>query len=270
MIRLFYLVLFTIILSGCNVVGVGPQGFDTKFSYVDNTNPNGYEVIEDPTGRFAGTKVESFRIDPNYCKGDDCKNNSRRSAKVQDIWDDTTTNDKQPSESWYGWYIYLPTDFDPGLKKTDGFMSLVSFKHDNLNCGTSIFQNNDKSDTLNYVLGYATGNTDNYAPGKPAECKDILRQPIYKISRMRGRWTKFEMFANWKNSDDGNVKIYIDGNKMLEYNGVVCRPGCDKFNFFAYGLYIGNVQDLSKLKASHVLYNKISRARKREELLVNK
>lgn len=270
MIRIFVLLSVCLLTAACGAGYSGPKGFNTSFADEDNSSPNGYSVIDDPTQQFTSDKVERFRIVHEYCDGDDCKHNSRRAVRKQDIWDDTTANDIQPKKSWYGWYLNLPKTFDPGLNNTDGFISFLNFKHNDLDCGTSIFQNNNRSDDLDYVISYATGGEDKYAPGQPKACKDVLRQPIYKISDMRGKWTKFEMFANWENSKNGEVDIFINGKQVLDYNGIVCPAGCDKYNFLGYGLYIGNVQVISKLKASEVMFTQLSRSTNREDLLVNK
>lgn len=75
-----------------------------------STRSYSYSVVDDPTGIATAPKIEVFEVRQGDCgfvkRWNDCSKDRER-CEQEEISENTSIGD----EYWYGWHLYVPTDF---------------------------------------------------------------------------------------------------------------------------------------------------------------
>jgi hypothetical protein len=232
------------------------KGFEEK----DINQPDGYAFIQNPTESSLFKKVHSFSIEPG-CKSNvtyhdgnasDCKYGSVRAELSEDgrNWPDL-----QPDQAWYGWDIYIPKDFPTARQQGSGKYLLGQWH--NGQCPHISFINQPSNDNLYLQTMTALGNY---------ECRNRSKTKIVSFSELKGKWTRFETFVKWSSNEDGEVKIYVDGQLKVDRKGPNLTVGFENNNHFDFGVYLCCTNNINRIKRTTVLYANVSRASQRERL----
>ena len=206
--------------------------------------------------------VEQFSIEPG-CVGkldgdySDCTYGSVRSELVEDVWTAKTYGLGQPSSAWYGWDIYLPSDFPSATTQQNG-QNMFGQWH-NGQCPHLSVVNQRDTNAVGFQLLRSLGNY---------ECKMTSFFNLTSLTQMRGRWTRFEFFVRW-DEQQGEIIAFVNGIQRARYEGRTLVEGLESKNSFRYGLYLCCTDNINLIQPTFVRYANVSRAETREGLLVN-
>ena len=232
------------------------NGFDEK----DINQPSGYSFINNPTENPAFKKVHSFSVEPG-CKSnvtyDDGKSSECKYESVRAELSEGGLNwpDLQPDEAWYGWDIYIPKDFPTARQQGSGKYILGQWH--NGQCPHISYINQPENDNLYLQTMTSLGNY---------ECENRSKTEIISFTELKGKWTRFETFVKWSSGEDGEVKIYVDGQLKIDKKGSNLTVGFENNNHFDFGVYLCCTNDIDSIKPTTVLYANISRASRRNNL----
>lgn len=232
-------------------------GFGGSQFFLSSTNQRGgFTMAPDPLDAANPKEVYRFSIQPGPCTGFDCQQQSVRSTIQQG------EDARQPKEVWYGWDIYFPADFPRDGQQATGKQIFNEWKDRNCKLvGLTVIPNIGGKDLL-WEMSGPTGKSKNKAG---EECQGLARFPIGPMSKIVGRWHRFEFFARWSKGDDGRYVVYMDGKKLVDYTGATCT-NCDQKNQHLFGNYLCCTENTETIKPSTVYYRFVSRAKKREDL----
>ena len=192
----FYLISFILlIVSGCVA---GEYNAPANMRVMPDTAHRSYQFTTSTDVARIGETSQRFEIRHGDCGNWDCNNDRRRIELNQYNADD---NVQSGDKVWYGYSIYLPTDFQDitpsnthvGQAKIIGGSPLWMFalREDRL-----IFENNvGETDTTN-------------------QC------PTISQTAMRGRWTDIVVFADYDKTPSGNpmVAVWVNGRQVCTDN----------------------------------------------------
>jgi hypothetical protein len=228
--------------------------------------PDGVTYIDDPTSQAPTEKVFSFNLPSGYCSdekyGDgtssDCTFNSSRSQMVEEVARTKENGTKQPAEAWYGFSVYFPTDFPYGTKQTKGHYDLAYWHNDK--CPHLTFQNfAGNSDILSLGTNTATGGYD---------CRPGPQLKVANFADLVGKWNRFEIYVKWSEGDNGEAKVYLNGEYAVQYKGPTLTAGLGQKNYFKFGVYLCCTEDVKKIVGTNVLYAAVKRSETRAGLFV--
>ena len=202
-----------------------------KIKMGKDENTKFYKKINDPTGLAPTKKVHFFKFG-SECgdikrdkkggkdhvgefKDSDCAENSVRSEISQ-------YKQKQPKESWYRWYVYLPEDFP--IQDTG---KLLLAQWHNGECPHVSFTSKGGEKGVLYFETMKTWQGD---------CKDSTRIQFTSIQELRGRWTEFVIFSRWDYGNEGIFQIYLDTKLVVDWKGRTLTIGKKK-NYLKLGIY---------------------------------
>ena len=219
--------------TGC----IATSSSTIKYGTDENTRPEDYAHIKDPTGTFE-EKVHRFEI-TSKCgslqrKGQtgiigkmeisDYGENNVRSEIVEDVWGDNRPGETQPTKRWYSWNVYLPNDYPI---QNSGKLLLAQFH--NSECPHLSFTSRGGDD--NGKLYYETMKL------WKDDCKDTVRKQITSIQKMRGKWTNFTLEMLWKNDETGIANLWLDGKQVLSHRGRTLTLQKENLNYMKVGIY---------------------------------
>lgn len=235
----------------------------------DYSAPRSVKTILDPTGDAPTRKVSSFTIPSAYCnpklydqrsKDSDCTWKSTRSQIRENVFATKRNGNRQPGQSWYGWYVYFPADFAYGARQTEGNYEFAYWH--NHQCPHLTFQNSAGRDNSLYLQ-------TNRALGH-YECAPATRLRVANFSDLVGKWNKFEVFVKWANNDSGVATVYLNDKLVVDFKGPTLTKGYEGINYFKYGIYLCCTRDVSKIKGTTVYFTGVSRAATRKGLRLAK
>lgn len=125
--RFFIRLIAVLVLNCISASAILAQGFG-QFAEKPINAPGSYDRARDPTGTAPERRVHLFSIDAGTCSArpygngfNDCHFQSVRSQLFE-------TNQVQPREAWYGWYMYLPPSFPLSNQQQGGepFLRLLA------------------------------------------------------------------------------------------------------------------------------------------------
>ena len=256
LISLFLLVLMcTVFVPG---VSQAEKSYPFKFNPSELTPKGSITKVQDPMNPSA-PKVQKFYIDGTRIEAADRPYNSVRAVMREDIYSNRPKGKNgQPKEAWYGWDIYFPKDFPSGPQQTKGGVRFFNFKHTN-ECSSMqlVHQPGYGDHDLFWRMSRVDANID---------CPTVREVKVADIRKLKGKWTRFEIFVRWSREGDGIAEVYVDGTRKVHFEGVTCIEDCYKFNPFAYGIYKSNSPSLASIKPSYVLFKNVSRGKTRQDL----
>lgn len=260
---------FAIILSGCQTTPQKPIN-STELDFGDFkpwqqnswNYEGGYSIVADPAG--SSELVEKFSLSEFKCAKGDCKTQSSRWEKVENVYDHLPKGDRgQPAEAWYGWQLFFNAKQPFGLGQPKGPIIMGQFKENRgKGCPHVAFWHHTRSTQDSYDLVLQA----NTKLPPPNDCKVVARKNLINVSKMRGEWTQFEFNIKWSLGDDGFIKAFVNGQPRFEYEGPTCFVDCDEFNNFRYGLYIANQRGPVSLKPIDVFFKDVRRSSSRDGL----
>lgn len=228
--------IISLVISGC-VAGTSNSSSNLKFGLDENTRPQDYSKIKDPTGTFE-EKVHRFQITSKcgslqrsdtvtdiigLMESSDCGENSVRSEIAEDVWEDNRLGEAQPTQRWYSWNVYLPDDYP--IQNT-GKLLLAQFH--NSECPHLSFTSRDED---NGRLYYETMKL------WKGDCKATARKQITSIQNLRGKWTNFTLEMIWKNNETGVANLWLNGEQVLAHRGPTLTLKKENKNYLKVGIY---------------------------------
>ena len=207
------------------------SGHKMQFHSDENTRPQDYSLITDPTGIF-DEKVHRFQITSKcgsqqredtvtgiigFQESSDCGENSVRSEiKLRP--------NTQPTHRWYSWNVYLPNDYP--IQDT-GKLLLAQFH--NSECPHLSFTSRGGRDDGR--LYYETMKL------WKGDCKSTVRKQITSIQDLRGKWTNFTLEMIWKNNETGVANLWLNGEQVLAHRGPTLTLKKENKNYLKVGIY---------------------------------
>ena len=248
----------SLMLGGC----VSNNGFPTFIPHSQGSEDSISKLQIEGRGT-----VEQFSIAPG-CIGrveykeergaySDCDFFSVRSEVIEDVWEAKPYGLGQPKSAWYGWEVYLPSNFPSANHQQNGKYLLGQWH--NGQCPHLSVVNRKESDSVGFEFLRTRGNY---------ECQRAKFVKLTSLSKMRGRWTKFEFFVNW-DEGQGEVIAYVDGENKGQFRGRTLVEGLESKNSFRYGLYLCCTDNIDLIEPTFVRYANVSRSDTRDGLLVN-
>lgn len=226
-----------------------------------SNQPNSYGKITDPTLSAPTSKVYRFSISKTGCSShkysggnnDDCKFRSVRSSLNEDVWKRNAL--VQPKRQWYGWYLYLPSDFPLSGSQVSGQYAFASF-HNGECPHLAIVNQTSDNNNLYLVSNRALGGN---------RCEQDVKIKIGNLKQMLGRWVRFEMYVEWS-KDAGKADVYIDGKAAANFDGRTLTAGYENMNHFNFGIYLCCTAGVELVKDATVLFAGVRSASAREGL----
>jgi hypothetical protein len=206
------------------------SGHNMQFHSDENTRPQDYSLITDPTGIFdekvhrfqitskCGTKVRQAQTNRvGKLLPTDCAENSVRSEI-------TLRPKTQPTHRWYSWNVYLPNDYP--IQDT-GKLLLAQF-HSSECPHLSFTSRGGRDDGRLYYETMKLWKGD---------CKSTVRKQITSIQDLRGKWTNFTLEMIWKNNETGVANLWLDGEQVLAHRGPTLTLKKEHKNYLKVGIY---------------------------------
>lgn len=228
------------------------------FEKVPNMQPKSMQLVVDPADPESTKKVLAFSVVPRKCIGGDCDQQSVRSAVKQ------CQVGNHPKEIWYGWEMFLPSDFPRNGQQIRGFQQFAEWK-DQDQCGIASTAINAFAGgkVLSWIMHVPTGQKPGQFGG---DCQQTREFVLAKVSSIVGKWLKFELYAVWSEGNDGRFEMFVDGVRRVNYSGPTC-VNCHKRNQALFGNYLCCTPDSKKVLPSTVYFRSISSAKTREKLI---
>jgi Polysaccharide lyase len=114
-------------------------------------------------------------------------------------------------EYWYGWSVYIPSDWDENLPNSTGHWVNITQWHNAT--GVPLYLNL-RGNEVSFVHNSQLTGADLF-PGKI----------IGSVDSMLGKWTDFVAHINWSTSTNGYFKIWMNGVQVVNWTGVTVPTG---------------------------------------------
>jgi len=178
-----------------------------------NTELYGYQLVEDPTGRYPDHAVERFEVRSGDCAENrgwsDCRTDRERS----EVTERPATNNEAVTY-WYGWNFYVPPDW-PNVFPTKTVLGQ--------------FHQIDSHPVWMFLQQKGGLYLDDQSAGFSA--RKILLIPEERFS---GRWHTIEVQVTWATDETGLLKVFVDSRLQFEHHG---RTMSKDAVYFKYGVY---------------------------------
>lgn len=203
---------------------------------------HGYQRVPDPTGSAPSAQVDRFEVRAGDCGANSGWNDCATDRERSELSDSGSSATTEGSEWWYGWSLYLPTDY-PLLHPAK--TALGQF-HQHNGPPAFMFQNGGGG----YWIDRNFGKTTDYV--------QLLTQ-----AQMQGAWNRVEVHARWS-QQDGFFQVYINGDLKYDFKGpTMTQPSV----YFKYGVYRSYVSRYgSPAPTQVVLFAQVQRAQTRQGL----
>ncbi|MCB1700937.1 MAG: polysaccharide lyase [Halioglobus sp.] len=233
-------------------------GWDFVYEdYLSANNPWEYQVVqgeEYPVRR--GKRSERFELRPGDCGFNDCERTPpyERSEKAQHL------ETHSPGEGyWYGLSFYVPDGYrDAGLAPNPPGNACHCI---------NLFQFVDHAVSPenwwpNWMFSKMYGG--NFVARTFPTRPDLIRQKHFTLIEAKdfvGRWHDIVIHMNWSESDDGSMRVWVNGVLKLDYSGFTKTPE-GKHTYFKYGLYRGGGPTTSPV----VYFDEVRRDKRRRNV----
>ncbi|GGK47260.1 polysaccharide lyase [Salinarimonas ramus] len=231
--------------GGAAFGGGGFSGFQRQlsasYSYAPATAPD-------------GAAAERFELRPGDCRGtsDDCGADRERAEFAE-----TAPYSALDTEYWYRFSVFLPEDF-PETTPLD--TKLGQFHQRGPGKPAAMFL----LDRGRYLLELSNPSARQASPMAPLP--PALRRDLISGSQMRGRWTQIVVNARWSLSDEGFVRVFVNGRQAVDLRGR--NVDRDAPVYFKYGIYRSFLSRYGGREAPTLVayYRDVGRARTRDGL----
>jgi len=204
-----------LLISGC-ATKIDRGSFREGFRSLNNT-PHGYQVINDPTGSAPTPYIEKFEVRHGDCgvidSWSDCATDRERSEIH------TGSDNYEGREYWYGWSLYLPSDF-PHINPV--YTAIGQFHQEGpgpMNgCAAFLFEKS--------VQGLIIDRQIN--------CRAQQEVELLSNQELLGKWNKFEIHAKWSTKEDGYFDVYVNGELKYSFKG---KTMVGEVIYQKYGVY---------------------------------
>ncbi|WP_165612645.1 polysaccharide lyase [Limimaricola pyoseonensis] len=179
-----------------------------------------------------GTRGERFELRAGDCESrytDDCRTDRERVE-----FSERSPGQRQNSEWWYGWTVYLPPDFPA----TGRVLTKLGQFHQRGDSGPELLFDLHEDALQITMPDPVRWDTDPMNPLPMHRVKDI-----WPRSRMIGQLTEITMQARWSPDPSGYYRIWINGQLVDAYQGRTTNDPRGEI-YFKYGLYRSFVQRL--------------------------
>ena len=203
---------------------------------------------------IVGEKSVRFELNDGECgyepKWSDCENDRERTELYYKRY-------PSKAERWYQFYIFLPKDYNSVAPSK---MSLIQWKRHKPSKVLVMFQHMHAGLTFN-----RNGDTfrDSYV---------LLK----KNEELLGNWTQIIFNTNWHpDPDKGFMRVWIDGQLKIDFEGISNHPSKGKEQSLRYGLYNSsmsrykNIFETKKMPQRIIFFDGV-RSEKKCEKLFNK
>lgn len=206
-----------------------PKGAERLLSPAPHNFRQAFADQGNPVRR--GNRSERFELRDGDCGGSDC-GNPRARAEIETK--QGLGRQAIGKDIWYGWSFYnqsIPAfDKSNSLRLVLGqwtkggagqpiirLIQLGQGEGDFANCDPKICgtKNNASGDVVVQLKDIATGN----GWGDPQNNGYVCR--LFDLEKSQGRWVDITMQTNFSASDDGYVRIWINGRLSCDYSGPV-------------------------------------------------
>lgn len=244
--KLFIAVISVLLISGCATKI--DRGSFRESVRTNNDKPHGYLVIADPTGSAPTPYIEKFEVRHGDCGGsrdwNDCTNDRERS----EIY--TGSDNYEGDEYWYGWSLYLPSDF-PNLYPV--VQTLGQFKNDE-GCITFAFEKSWRGLIIDRQAGVAP------------DCRAQQEVQLLTEQELLGKWNKFEIHAKWSKKEDGYFDVYINDELKYNYKGKTSYKTLLNQKYGVYRSFLSRYCCRKEAPTQIAYYANVKRAKTREGL----
>lgn len=214
-------VLFAFLTSG-EAVGQGSlaTGFSSAFGLHSANVPYAVQRARLPDG----TLVERFELRSGDCdrSSPDCNNDRERvefheRGRLQRVGE----------EVWLGWSIMLPNEFPRQGRRMN--VKLGQFHQLGGSGPELLFELDDSS----YIVNMRDPSIRDEDPMHPVG--EFRRATLTSRNSMLGRWVRVVVNARWSRSQDGFVRVWLNGQLRFSYDGPTTNDDDDIY--FRYGVY---------------------------------
>lgn len=211
------------VLACCGVSGAFAQSSGLPDGYVRNLTPHSHGV-RFSTGAEpvrAGRISERYELRHGDCGGDDCRNPRFRSEIRQSP---ARTRARIGQDIWYGWSFY-----NENVRSYPGRTSLMTVFGQWKMGGSN--PPNIKLVQVGHREAYRNGNpnhdvviqmddaSEGLGWGRAGNWGIVCR--LFSIEQARGRWTDIVLNTNFSTSEDGYLRVWINGEQRCDYAGPV-------------------------------------------------
>lgn len=240
-----------------NTMETGPR---RAFFEKHRNLPNSYSVIRtDPFGGGGNGPVHRFEIRTGECGSPldqgDCSYNAVRSELAENNHRGTRFGRIQPREAWYEWDIGFPDGFSFGPRQTRGYYLFGQWHNGvcpHMNFGVWGGRNS-------HVLHFRTSQI---IPGhRHGDCQPDELIPVIDLREIEGRWAHFVVYVRWSTGNDGEVRVFVDGQQRVHFNGRTLIPEHVGRNHFDFGIYLAQANSLRRVQPAMLYYRDIRRTR---------
>ena len=159
-------------------------------------------------------------------------------------------------KSWYGWYVYFPSDFAYGTRQTKGHYEFAYWH--NHQCPHLTFTGGSRNDGNLYLeTNRALGNY---------QCETNQSIKVANFKELIGRWVRFEVFVHWANDSSGQAIVFIDGRPRVALKGPTLTKGLEAINYFKFGIYLCCTNDYRQIRETGLYFAAVRAAKTREGL----
>lgn len=210
-------IISVLLISGCasnSINKIDRGSFREGFRSLNNTW-HGYKVISDPTESAPTPYVEKFEVRHGDCgvisSWSDCATDRERSEIH------TGSDNYEDREYWYGWSLYLPTDF-AYINPVNQTLGQFHQEGNPFGCSSFLFEKNWRGLIID----------------RQFRCRAVEEVELLSDKELFGHWNKFEIHAKWSNKDDGFLDIYINNELKYSHKGQTMNG---TVVYMKYGIY---------------------------------
>lgn len=212
-------------LTGCMTDGpITPRSAEAPSGYLRNLMPHahGFRYSIDGEPVRAGLVSERYELRDGDCGGDDCVAGNRYRSEVR--LSPQRTQARIGEDIWYGWSFYnaniqsYPQNLAFGTilgQWKMGGSAAPSIMIVQVGRGEA-YRSGDRSHDVVVQLSDAN---EGFGWGRSRNHGIVCR--LFSIDQARGRWTDIVMNTNFSTSDDGYLRIWVNGQQRCEYRGPI-------------------------------------------------
>jgi hypothetical protein len=213
----------------------GPQGFvGIGIEHRDLLRPHNYTMVTDTLFHpiRAGWKSERFELVRGDCYTTDCDRQPPfERVEYAEVTGDSIGNpiSGEGTEFWYGWSFFVPSHVN-GISNNFFWNFIGQFQQSPSAQPAWVFFKSSGDGLRPLCLMRFIVTTQYW------QCDGPGRYPIVPNDDFMNRWHDIIINARWTASEDGFLKLWLNGDLIVDYVGVTTSSGNTSV-YFKYGLY---------------------------------